>query len=79
MKCSDTEYNGSPWEWRPLEVAAPGSGESWEWRNLGVAGRHQSVHVGQHCCMANTEIDDLTRVRINSAIVFMFHDHTDYI
>ena len=28
-KCSessDTEYTGAPWEWRPLGIAAPGSG-----------------------------------------------------
>jgi len=36
MKCSDTEYNGSPWEWRTLGVADPGSGGPWEWRTLGV-------------------------------------------
>ena len=42
MKCSDTVYNGSPWEWRNLGVAAfgvaapgnggPGSSGPWEWR-----------------------------------------------
>jgi len=26
MKCLDTEYNGSPWEWRTLGVVGPGSG-----------------------------------------------------
>src|SRR6218665_1750104 len=26
MKCSDIEYNGSPWEWRLLGVVDPGSG-----------------------------------------------------
>ena len=41
MKCSDTEYNSSPWEWRPLGVAdpgsgGPGSGEFWEWRAVTV-------------------------------------------
>jgi len=36
MKCSDTEYNGSPWEWRPLGVAALGSGGPWEWRPVTV-------------------------------------------
>src|SRR6218665_3729179 len=30
------EYNGSPWEWRPLGMAAPGDGGPWEWRPLGV-------------------------------------------
>src|SRR6218665_2343999 len=34
MKCSDTEYNGSPWEWRTLGVADPGGGGPWEWRTL---------------------------------------------
>jgi len=42
MKYSDTEYNDSPWEWRPVGLAAlgvadPGSDGSWEWRSLGVA------------------------------------------
>src|SRR6218665_1583010 len=42
MKCSDTKYNGSPWEWRTLGVAVsgsggPGSGRPWEWLILGVA------------------------------------------
>jgi len=37
MKCSNTEYNGSPWEWRPLGMATPGNGGPWEWRTLGVA------------------------------------------
>ena len=37
MKCSDTKYNGSPWEWRTLGVAVPGSGGPWKWRPLGVA------------------------------------------
>jgi len=27
-KCSDTEYNAAPWEWRTLGVA----GGPWEWR-----------------------------------------------
>ena len=36
MKCSDTIYNGSPWEWRTLGVADPGSGGPWEWWTLGV-------------------------------------------
>jgi len=34
MKRSDTEYNGSPWEWRPLVVAVPGSGGPWEGRTV---------------------------------------------
>jgi len=25
-KCSDTEYNATPWEWRTLGVEDPGSG-----------------------------------------------------
>src|SRR6218665_613411 len=37
MKFSDTEYNASPWEWRILGVADPGSGGSWGGRTLGVA------------------------------------------
>ena len=36
MKCSDTEYNDSPWEWRTLGVADPGSGGPCEWRTLAV-------------------------------------------
>ena len=36
MKCSNTEYNGSPWEWRPLGMAAPGNG-GLGWLILGVA------------------------------------------
>ena len=31
------EYNGSPWEWQPLGMAAPGSGGPWGWLLLGVA------------------------------------------
>src|SRR6218665_108930 len=37
MKCSDTVYNGSPWEWWTLGVADRGSGGPWEWLTLGVA------------------------------------------
>jgi len=29
-------HNGSPWKWRTLGVADPGSGGPWEWRTLGV-------------------------------------------
>jgi len=40
MKCSNTEYNCSLWEWQALGVANPGSGDPWEWWTLGV------VHPG---------------------------------
>jgi len=36
MKCSNTENNGSPWEWQTLGVVDPGSGGSWEWLTLGL-------------------------------------------
>src|SRR6218665_1844691 len=36
MKWSDTEYSGSPWEWRTLGVADPGSDGPWEWRTMRV-------------------------------------------
>jgi len=42
-KCSDTEYNGTPWEWRTLGMADPGSGGPYEWWILGMAGRHPSL------------------------------------
>jgi len=41
MKCSDTEYNGSPWElrpWelRPLGLVNPGSCGLWEWQAITI-------------------------------------------
>src|SRR6218665_3869801 len=45
MKCSDTEYNGSPWEWRTLGVADPGGGGPWEGRPLGEADPNRRVQA----------------------------------
>jgi len=40
-KCSDTEYNGGPWEWQTLGEADPGTGGPWEWQTLGSADPNQ--------------------------------------
>ena len=71
MKCSDTVYNGShwewrtfgvadpgssgPWEWRPLGVLDPGSGGPWEWRTLGVAGQN---HLSLYPVSFNTDFEN---------------------
>ena len=38
-----TEYNGAAWDWRPMEVSTPGSGDLWKWRTQTLVAAYQEV------------------------------------
>src|SRR6218665_3876621 len=76
MKCSNTEYNGSPWEWRPLGMAAPWRGSPRGVLILGVAapGNGGSENGGRPPSKCVYSLENFLDVTYN--LLQMLRDHS---